>query len=205
VNSSNSLAFFEQVSVAAAVYRITNSLWMGGKVKIFAGSRVPGGGAAANANGGRSAGRRDRPPRLTAAGGAADHRPGDPPVAEPRILRDRIVLRDLLVRGIVGVNDWEREQEQDILVNLEVATDTRAAGRSDDVADTLNYRTLAKAVIEHVESARPYLVEALAEAIARIAVAQGAERVRVRVEKPGAVRFAASVGVEIERERSDFG
>ena len=84
-------------------------------------------------------------------------------MAEPRILRDRIVLRDLLVRGIVGVNDWEREQEQDILVNLEVATDTRAAGRSDDVADTLNYRTLAKAVIEHVESARPYLVEALAE------------------------------------------
>jgi FolB domain-containing protein len=125
-------------------------------------------------------------------------------VAEPRILRDRIVLRDLLVRGIVGVNDWEREQPQDVLVNLEVATDTRAAGRSDDVADTLNYRTLAKAVIEHVESARPYLVEALAEAIARIAVAQGAERVRVRVEKPGAVRFAASVGVEIERERSDF-
>ena len=122
----------------------------------------------------------------------------------PRRLRDRIVIRDLLVRGIVGVNDWEREQEQDVVVNLEAFTDTRAAGRSDDVADTLNYRTLAKAVIAHVESARPHLVEALAEAVARIAVEHGAERVRVRVEKPGAVRFAASVGVEIERERGDF-
>lgn len=119
-------------------------------------------------------------------------------------LRDRIVIKDLLLRGIVGVNDWEREKEQDVLLNLTVFTDTRAAGRSDRIADTLNYRTLTKAVIEHVGSARPYLVEALAEAVARIAVEHGAERVRVRVEKPGALRFAASVGVEIERERSDF-
>ena len=125
-------------------------------------------------------------------------------MTEPRQLRDRIVIEDLLVRGIVGVNDWEREQPQDVLVNIEVFADTRAAGRSDDVADTLDYRTLGKAVIAHVESARPYLVEALAEAIARIAVEHGAERVRVRVEKPGALRFAASVGVEIERERADF-
>lgn len=122
----------------------------------------------------------------------------------PRQLRDRIVIKDLLLRGIVGINDWEREREQDILLNLVVYADTRAAGRSDDVADTLNYRTLAKAVIEHVESSRPYLVESLAEAVARIAVEHGAERVRVRVEKPGALRFATSVGVEIERERADF-
>lgn len=129
--------------------------------------------------------------------------PPGPETGSPR-LRDRVVLRDLLVRGIVGVNDWEREQEQDVLVNVEVLTDTRAAGRSDDVADAFNYRTLAKAVIAHVESGKPQLVERLAEEIARIAVEQGAERVRVRVEKPGAVRFARSVGVEIERERADF-
>lgn len=119
-------------------------------------------------------------------------------------LRDRIVIKDLLLRGIVGVNEWEREKEQDVVLNLTVFSDTRAAGRSDRIADTLNYRTLTKAVIEHVESARPYLVEALAEAVARIAVEHGAERVRVRVEKPGALRFAASVGVEIEREPRDF-
>ncbi len=118
---------------------------------------------------------------------------------------DRILIRDLLVRGIIGVNDWEREKEQDILINMTVFCDTRAAAASDEVADALNYRTLTKAVIGHVEGSSHFLVEALAAAIARIAIVDhGAERVIVRVEKPGALRFAASVGVEIERRRSDF-
>lgn len=118
---------------------------------------------------------------------------------------DRILIRDLLVRGIVGINDWEREKRQDILVNLEVHLDARAAGRSDDVADSINYRSLAKDVIAYVEGSEHFLVEALATAIARIAVQEhGAERVRVRVEKPGALRFAASVGIEIERGADDF-
>lgn len=119
--------------------------------------------------------------------------------------RDKILIRDLLVRGIVGINDWERVKKQDIVINLEILGDFSAAGRSDDVADTLNYRTLTKAVIEYVESSEHYLVEALAHEIARIAVSDhGAQTVRVRVEKPGALRFAESVGIEIERTRSDF-
>ena len=118
---------------------------------------------------------------------------------------DRIVITDLLVRGIVGINDWEREKEQDILVNLEVFVDTAPAARSDDLGDALNYRTLTKDVIGYIGSARHYLVEALADGIARIAVVDhGADRVVVRVEKPGALRFARSVGVEIERRREDF-
>jgi FolB domain-containing protein len=126
-------------------------------------------------------------------------------VSHPQSSRDRLVIKDLLVRGILGVNDWEREQKQDILINLIVFTDVAAAGASDDMADTLNYRTLTKAVIEYVEASSHHLVEALATEIARIAVVgHGAERVIVRVEKPGALRFASSVGVEIERDRSDF-
>ncbi len=118
---------------------------------------------------------------------------------------DRILIRDLLVRGIIGVNDWEREKEQDILINMTVFFDTTAAAASDDVADALNYRTLTKAVIGYVKASSHYLVESLAAAIARLAVVDhGAERVVVRVEKPGALRFAASVGVEIERARGDF-
>lgn len=112
---------------------------------------------------------------------------------------DRILVRDLLVRGIIGVNDWEREKKQDILINLELEFDLRPAAESDDVEDALNYRTLTKAVIAHVEASSYQLVEALAEAIARLCLEHGARRVRVRVEKPGALRFAASVGVEIER------
>lgn len=118
---------------------------------------------------------------------------------------DKILVRNLLVRGIVGINDWEREKKQDILVDLELARDLAAAGASDDVGDTLNYRTLTKAVIAYVEDSSHYLVEALATEIARICIEHGAARVRVRVEKPGALRFAESVGVEIERSRDDLG
>jgi D-erythro-7,8-dihydroneopterin triphosphate epimerase len=118
---------------------------------------------------------------------------------------DRILIKDLLLRGIIGLNDWEREKKQDILINIMLFADLRAAGKSDDIADSLNYRTVTKAVIGLVEDDSEYqTVEALAAAIAKIAIAHGAARVIVRVEKPGALRFAASVGVEIERTREDF-
>jgi FolB domain-containing protein len=121
------------------------------------------------------------------------------------VKHDKIIVKDLLLRGIIGLNDWEREKQQDILINLTLFTDMRAAGQSDDPADILNYRTITKAIIAYVESSQHYLVEALAAAIARICVVDhDAARVIVRVEKPGALRFAGSVGVEIERERADF-
>src|SRR5690554_4175570 len=97
---------------------------------------------------------------------------------------DKIIVKNLLLRGIIGLNDWEREKQQDILINLTLYTDMRAAGRSDDVADALNYRTITKAIIAYVESSQHYLVEALATAIARICVVEhGAARAVVRVEK----------------------
>ena len=118
---------------------------------------------------------------------------------------DLVLVKDLLVRGIIGLNEWERKKRQDILVNLEIRTDIRQAGASDDVSGTINYRTIAKAVIKLIEESSFFLVEALATEIARIVVVEhGAESVKVRVEKPGAVRFAQSVGVEIERSGADF-
>jgi len=118
---------------------------------------------------------------------------------------DRILVKDLLVRGIIGVNDWERTTKQDILVNLEIGVDARTAGRTDDMRDSLNYRTVTKAVIALLESSEYRLVEALATEIARmITIDHGASRVKVRVEKPGAVRYARSVGIEIERTPEDF-
>lgn len=118
---------------------------------------------------------------------------------------DSIFIRHLLLRTIIGLNDWERETEQDVLIDLEILFDLRAAGTSDDVEDTINYRTISKSIIAYVESSRHYLVEALATAIARLVIVEhGAGRVRVRVEKPGALRFAESVGVEIERTAEDF-
>ena len=118
-------------------------------------------------------------------------------------MTDKILIRNLRGRGILGVNDWERRAPQEILINLELFTDLRRAGETDDLAHSINYRTVAKKVLAHAERAARFTVEALAEDIARLCLAEpGVKRVRVRVEKPGAVRFADSVGVEIERERS---
>lgn len=118
---------------------------------------------------------------------------------------DTIIIRDLLVRGIIGVNDWEREKTQDIVINMALSVDARRAGASDDVAHVLNYRTLTKRVIAHVEEAQPFLVEALAHQLARIAIVEfGAARARVRVEKPGALRYARSVGIEVDRAAADY-
>ncbi len=117
---------------------------------------------------------------------------------------DKVIIKDLLVRGIIGINDWEREHPQDILINIVVWTDTRRAAQTDDIADCVNYRTLAKAVQHHAETAQRLTVEALANDLSAICLRQaGVQKAVVRVEKPGAVRFAASVGVEIERSRDE--
>jgi len=119
--------------------------------------------------------------------------------------RDHLLVKDLLLRCIIGAQDWEREKKQDVLINLVMDTDIRAAAKSDNIADALNYRTVTKAIIAHVEESSYFTVEALATAIARICVVDHhVSRVTVRVEKPGALRFARSVGVEIEREVGDF-
>ena len=118
---------------------------------------------------------------------------------------DRIIIKDLLLRGIIGINDWEREKRQDILINITLSGDLRAAGESDKIEDAINYRTLTKKIIQHVEDSSRYTVEALATDIAKLCLsAEGVQRAQVRVEKPGALRFAKSVGVEIERSLSDF-
>ena len=118
---------------------------------------------------------------------------------------DHIEIKDLLLRGIVGINEWEREKPQDILLNLTLFADLAAAGASDRIEDTINYRTLTKQVIEHVEGSARFTVEALAADVARICLADPrVRRVRVRVEKPGALRFARSVGVEIERTADEL-
>jgi len=115
---------------------------------------------------------------------------------------DQILIKDLLLRTIIGINDEERRNRQDVLINIVLYTDTRAAGTSDAVEDAVNYRTLTKRVIERVEASRFFLVEKLAADIAALCL-EGSRvaAVDVRVEKPGALRFARSVGVEIHRER----
>ncbi len=114
---------------------------------------------------------------------------------------DKIIIKDLVARGILGLNDWEREKPQEILINIEVFTDVTTAGETDDIVHSVNYRTIAKKTLAHAESAGRLTVEALTLDIVKLCLAEtGVKKARVRVEKPGAVRFSASVGVEIERE-----
>lgn len=113
---------------------------------------------------------------------------------------DQIIIKNLRARGIIGLNDWEREKPQEILINIIAYTDIRKAAEGDDITHSVNYRTLAKKAQHHAETAARLTVEALAEDLARLCLAEpNVARVKVRVEKPGAVRFADSVGVEIER------
>ncbi len=113
---------------------------------------------------------------------------------------DKIFIKDLLARGIIGINDWEREKAQDILINITVFTDTHRAAETDDLADCVDYRALAKKAQAHAETSARFTVEALANDLAKICLAEkGVKKAIVRVEKPGAVRFSNSVGVEIER------
>jgi FolB domain-containing protein len=117
---------------------------------------------------------------------------------------DQVFITDLVARGIIGVNDWEREQPQDILINIVLFTSLQRAGQSDDVHDSVDYSSVAKKVRAHAETARRLTVEALAADLAQLCLeVPRVEKVRVRVEKPGAVRFSRSVGVQIERAKED--
>ncbi len=114
---------------------------------------------------------------------------------------DKIYIRDLMVRCIVGINDDERTNRQDVLFNIVLSVDLAPAGASDDFNDTVDYRAIKKEVIAMAEGSSFFLIEALAERVAALCLARaGVARVRVTVDKPGALRFARSVAVEIERE-----
>jgi D-erythro-7,8-dihydroneopterin triphosphate epimerase len=115
---------------------------------------------------------------------------------------DRILISDLLARCIIGIGDEERREKQDVLINLSLFADLAKPGQSDRIEDAVDYSAVKKRVLRMVENSQFYLVEALAEAVAKICLEQpAAARVQVRVEKPSALRFARSVGVEITRER----
>jgi FolB domain-containing protein len=115
---------------------------------------------------------------------------------------DRILISDLLVRCIIGIRDDERKDKQDVLINLSLSVDLRKAGKSDRIGDSVDYAALKKQIVVLAEGSQFLLVEALAEKIAELCLEHTAVyRVQVRVEKPTALRFARSVGVEITRDR----
>jgi len=115
---------------------------------------------------------------------------------------DKIFIKDLKALGIIGVFPHERLKPQKILINVTIFTDTQRAAQTDDIVDCIDYDSLAKKIKSHAERAERFTVEALANDLATICLqVPGVERAVVRVEKPGAVPPARSVGVEVERTR----
>jgi FolB domain-containing protein len=118
---------------------------------------------------------------------------------------DQIQICDLLLRTIIGVNPDERRDRQDVLINITIHVDTRRVVEDDNINEALNYRSITKRVIQYVETSQHYLIETLANNVARVILTEfDVKRVRLRVEKPGALRFARSVAVEIDRSIEDF-
>lgn len=119
---------------------------------------------------------------------------------------DRVFINDLEIETVVGIYDWEREIRQKIILNLEMAADARRAALTDSIDDTLNYKAVAKRLIGFVEASSFQLVETLAQRCAEIVLDEfDVAWLRLRLDKPGAVRGSKSVGVIIERGRGPGG
>ncbi len=117
---------------------------------------------------------------------------------------DIIYITDLRIEAVIGVYAWERQLKQVVIFDLELGTDIRKAALTDSVADTLNYKDVAKRVMAFVTESRYQLVESLAEAVAELIIKEfDIPWLRLRLNKQGAVRGVRDVGVIIERGRRE--
>jgi dihydroneopterin aldolase len=116
---------------------------------------------------------------------------------------DRVFIEDLRIQTVIGIFDWEREITQTISIDLQMAFDIRRAAESDDIVDTLDYKTVSKRLIQFVEASEFQLVETLAGHCARIVLEEfPVSWLRLKLSKPGAVRGSSAVGVIIERGKT---
>ncbi|MDQ1362714.1 MAG: 7,8-dihydroneopterin aldolase/epimerase/oxygenase [Pseudomonadota bacterium] len=115
---------------------------------------------------------------------------------------DIVFIRDLRIETVIGVYDWERKIRQTVSIDLEMGTDIRLAAQSDHIQDTLDYKAVAKRLIQFVGDSEFQLVETLAQRSADIILEEfNVPWLRLRLAKPGAVTGAQDVGVLIERSR----
>jgi FolB domain-containing protein len=113
---------------------------------------------------------------------------------------DKIYIRNLALRCIIGVYPEERTQKQEVIINVTLSTDLRRAGQTDDLNDTVNYKALKLAILDLVEASSYELIESLAERTAELCLTHtGVQSATVSVDKPGALRFCTSVAVEVTR------
>lgn len=113
---------------------------------------------------------------------------------------DIVYIKELKADAVIGIYDWERAIRQAIVMDLELASDNRAAAATDAIAQAVDYEAISKRVLAFVSSSQFQLIETLAERVAELILAEfGISWLRLRLGKPGAVAEAADVGVVIQR------
>jgi dihydroneopterin aldolase len=126
-------------------------------------------------------------------------------MSDSRQTDDRIFLHGLTTECIIGFIDWERRVKQTVVLDIELPVDCRRAALSDQVADTLDYKKVAKRVLAFIAASEFQLVETLAHRVALLILEEfGVAWVRIALNKPGAIRNSRDVGVVIERARADL-
>lgn len=116
---------------------------------------------------------------------------------------DKIYIRDFALRCIIGLYPEERTKKQNVIINVTMTTDLRAAGQSDDLNETVDYKAIKLNILSFVENSSFNLIESLAEGIAAICLKDTkVQSATVTIDKPGALRFCRSVAVEVTRERT---
>src|ERR1700722_2865090 len=118
---------------------------------------------------------------------------------------DKIFIHALKAEAIIGIFDWERQGKQTVLIEGELGADIRKGALADAIADTLNYKAVAKRILSFIEASQFHLVETLAEHIAMLVLEDfGVAWVGIKLSKPGAVRNSRDVGVALERDREQL-
>ena len=118
---------------------------------------------------------------------------------------DKIYVEDLRVKATIGIFDWEKKIKQDVSISYEIPHDNVKAAKADAIEATTDYKSITKSIISFVENNKFELVETFAEKIAEMVIKDfNIDEIRLRVSKPGALRFSKDVGVIIERDKSSY-
>ena len=118
---------------------------------------------------------------------------------------DKIYVEDLRVKATIGIFDWEKKIKQEVSISYEMPHDNKKAAAADAIRATTDYKSITKAIIAFVESNKFELVETFAERIAEMVIKDfNIAEIRLRVSKPGALRYSKDVGVIIERNKSSY-
>ena len=121
-------------------------------------------------------------------------------------MEDIIYIKDLRIKTIIGIFDWERKVKQEVSIDMEFPFDCKKAAATDTIEDTIDYKAITKGVIKFVEDSSFQLQETLAESIASLVKNEyGVKSIKLRVSKPGALRGArirlASALILLPRDR----